>query len=299
MRFLAGGSCRDAIAEVRAAALDRLARCYGEALRRLWWARRGRRCVASAMILESAGRTGMLLYSPVSARGVEADALASLAERIAQEALRGGLCLVQALLLPDAAEDVAMLQSAGFGQLAELIYMRLDLTEALAAGDDPQLTWRHYQQFDPAELAEAITATYEGSLDCPALCGVRRASEAIAGHKATGIFRPQTWWIVAMDGSPAGCVLLNDSKTDDVCELVYLGVARSFRGRGLGRAMVRRAASEARARGRTAMTLAVDSQNVYARRLYEAEGFRVTDRRLAYAMLDRSERSERASEGLK
>jgi len=225
--------------------------------------------------------------------------LASLARRTGQDALRSGLSVVQALLLPDAAPDVAMLESAGYRRLAELIYMRLNLASAPAPRDDPELTWRDYQQFEPAELAEVITATYEGSLDCPALCGLRRASDAIAGHKATGIFRPQTWWIVEQNGRPAGCALLNDSKTDGVCELVYLGVVPSFRGRGLGRTMLRRAASEARASGRIAMTLAVDSHNIYARRLYDGEGFRVTGRRFAYAMFGGSVQAKCPRKGRK
>ncbi len=288
MRFLVGGNGRGADTNRRAQGLEDLTRRRAERAR-LWWARRRRQCLAAAMVLESPGRTGMLWYCPLAAPGVEPDALRALTKTIAHRALADGLALVQAIVETDAAADVAMLSEAGYEKLAELIYMRLDLPPAPAAGDEQALTWRSYEQFDEAELANVISATYEGSLDCPALSGLRPTTDVIAGHKVTGIFRPQSWWIVARDGSPVGCVLVNDSHRDATFEVVYIGVVPAFRRRGVARALLGRAAAEARSEARDALTLAVDARNHSACNLYESEGFRVTDRRLAYAMIARED----------
>jgi mycothiol synthase len=283
LRFLVGGDSRSAVSDARTRAFEELARSRAEHLR-LWWTRRGRRLLGVVLVLESPGRTGMLFYSPVSGAGVEREVLADLTRTITQEALAGGLSFVQALLAPDAEADIAMLERAGYEKLTELTYMKLDLTDAHVWRNDARLVWRSYEQFDLDELGELIDATYLGSMDCPMLHGVREVTDVIAGHKDTGIFTPQSWWIVEMKGSPVGCILVNDSRTVPASEIVYVGVVPSFRRQGIARVMLRRAAADARAEGRMALTLAVDTCNTYARKLYQGEGFHVTDRRLAYVI---------------
>ena len=285
MRFLVGGARRDSLTAGGARAFEQLLRERGEDRVRLWWALRRRRCVAAALVFDSPGRTGMLSYSPPSAPGVEPEALAALVGAISRDALDRGLSLVQATIDRDAGDDAAMLRSAGYEKLAELLHMRLALARAPAAADEPPLTWRRYEQFSEDELAGVIAATYEGSQDCPLLRGVRAMLDVIAGHKATGVFRPQSWWIVQQHGAAAGCVVVNDTAMEDAFEVVYLGVVPAFRGRGIGRAMLRRAAAAARAEGRSALTLAVDARNHYAVSLYEKAGFEVLQRRVTYVMM--------------
>ena len=53
-------------------------------------------------------------------------------------------------------------------------------------------------------------------------------------------------------------------------------VEAPFRGRGYGRAAMRRAEDEARARGMTSLGLNVHGHNVVARSLYESLGYDVT-----------------------
>ena len=62
---------------------------------------------------------------------------------------------------------------------------------------------------------------------------------------------------------------------EDVPEL-SIGVAASWRGRGLGRALLRAVAEQARARGISRISLSVERKN-YAQRLYLSEGFRIVD----------------------
>jgi len=288
MRFLAGGDSRDGYVVTQAKAFEELARSRGQAAVKLWWARRRRRCVAAAMIVENPGRTAMLYHSSAAAGGVDIEALTALVTVISKEALEKSVSLVQSILSCGAAEDIAMLASAGFEQLAELVYMELAPASAVAPQEVPGLTWKNHEQFTESQLGDVIAATYVGSLDCPAICGVRRMKDVIAGHKAGGVFRPDSWWIVELHGVPAGCILMNDSRSSSAGEIVYFGVVPSCRGKGLGAVMLRRAAAETNSRGRTKLTLAVDAANVYARKLYESEGFRCVERRLAYVMLAQS-----------
>jgi len=285
IQFLAGGDEDDVATEVRAHVISQMLQNRREENVRFWWATAGHRCVAAALILQSPGRIGMLFYPPLSAAGVLAEAVAALASEMAREALAGGLALVQSLLKVNAKEDVDMLTSAGYRKLATLLYMRHNLTEIFPPLDEKALTWRNYGETSEAELVKLIEATYEQSLDCPALSEVRDASDAVAGHKKTGLFTPECWWIVRCGSVAAGCILVNDCHIDQSAEVVYMGVKREFRRKGIGRALLRRAKFDASRRGKSAIRLAVDGNNIFARRLYESEGFRITNRRLAYAIL--------------
>jgi len=290
MRFLLAGSCGDAAAAAQGRNFEKYVSARGPYSPALWWARLGRQCQAVAMVVESAGRTGMLLHCPVAAPGVEAEALRSLVRIISHKALEGGLSLVQAIVRPDARDEAAILTSAGYSLLVELICMQRDLASLRREGRRDlefhgALTWRSYDRFDEEELARVIESTYEGSLDCPALAGVRRIEDVLAAHKASGVFTPQSWWIVDLDGIACGCILVNDVRASSKVEIVYVGVCPHARGRGLGRVMLDRAAREARRRGRSAMTLAVGNTNTYAIRAYEIAGFRRTGRRILYVML--------------
>ena len=75
MFFLAGGGRRSAAVETRADALMELARSRSDEQVLLRWAWRKRRCVAAAMILENAGRTGTLFHCPADGPDVDAGVL--------------------------------------------------------------------------------------------------------------------------------------------------------------------------------------------------------------------------------
>jgi mycothiol synthase len=284
MWFLVGGRRRDASVGVRAEAFERMAERSG-GTSALWWARRGRRCVAAALVVTSPGRTGMLFHSPASADGVDARSLAAVIRGISRDALGEGVAFVQSLVLPTRPADADALRSAGYEWLAELVYLRKSLAGCASAEDSARYTWRDHSAWRGEPLARVIEATYADSLDCPALCGLRDLADVVAGHKASGAFCPESWWLVEHDGRDVGCILVNDSGgAERTMDVVYMGVVGEFRGRGLGRAMLRHAARWAARRGRRFLTVAVDAGNVHATRIYEAEGFRETDRRTAYIL---------------
>jgi len=280
--FLAAGRRRDLQIALRAEAL-------GEMLTRsgfrghFWQARRGTDLVAAAMVIPSAGRVGMAFHSPAESPGVEAAALSAALRAAADAALADGLAFVQSLMDIRQHADGRAFVDAGFIRLAELAYMRRDLSGIVEPPNVPGLDWQSCQPMDPVELGRVILGTYERSLDCPALTGLRSTDDVIESHKASGAWRPDFWWIARLRGVSAGCVLVNDSAlSPGGMDLIYMGVMTAFRGLGLGRAMVCHACRQAQRDRREFMNVVVDAANPYASKIYQAEGFRVRHRRVAY-----------------
>ena len=104
-------------------------------------------------------------------------------------------------------------------------------------------------------------------------------------HYLTGWPRDTDLGVLAeADGRPVGAAWIRYlPATDpgygfvapDVPELT-IGVAAAWRGRGVGRALLRAVASQARARGIARISLSVERKN-YAHRLYLSEGYRIVD----------------------
>ena len=111
------------------------------------------------------------------------------------------------------------------------------------------------------------------------------ADPALA-HYVTGWMRLDDFGVMAVDGAdqPVGaawfrCLTAADPGYgyvgDDVPELT-VGVVEQWRGRGVGRALVRAALDAARDRGVRAVSLSVERAN-FAAQLYAAEGFRTVE----------------------
>ena len=286
LEFVSGGSRSDEIGLAKFHALRKLAASYPDSDVTCWRARRGRRTVAAVAVLAGAGRTAMAFVSAPQLPGVDADALAETVATAGRAALEEGVSLVQAILLPEDKPTARALQEGGFVKLAELIYLARKLDEPVEPHPaEARLEWIHGRQFTDEQLGEVISSTYEQSLDCPALSGVRRMEDILAGHRAVGAYRPEAWWIIRQGGVEAGCILVNDYPAAGSCEVVYMGVSSQMRGNGYGAAMLRKSARAARWRGLDTMTLAVDAANVPARKVYEREGFASRDRRITYALI--------------
>ncbi|MDP6637352.1 MAG: GNAT family N-acetyltransferase [Phycisphaerae bacterium] len=289
IKFLVAGTSNDRQTRAQEQVIQQMVSRSGSAAIRLWWSRSGRTTLAVALVVEGAGRISMLFFSPPDAPGVDCAQLVRLIGEISRDAVEGGMSLVQALIDPADSEQVAVLVDSGMMLLADLIYMSRNLLsrppEPKDARDD--LTWRNYKQFTEAQLGEVILQSYTDSLDCPALRGVREMPDIIAGHKCSGAFCPEAWWIVGCgdQATPAGCILVNDSIRGPSADIIYMGVAREFRRQGLAGAMLDRAIAQASERNRQAVSVAVDTRNDHAIRVYEQSGFSEIHRRLAYVVL--------------
>jgi len=257
------------------------------------------RIVAACACLEMPGRTATVLLPPLRDQPDLAELIVALLVALADQAARRGVRLLQAILeREDTALEASVLARAGFTFLAELLYMQGPTNAPIPPGrTGPPLSWTTYAPETHAVFAEIIQASYQGSLDCVGLGGLRDIEDIIAAHKATGQFDPRCWFVALLHGKPAGVLLLAGQPACAACEVVYMGVAPWARGRGVGSAMMRRALRVAHERGAACLTLAVDEANVPARRLYERFGLRETARRRAWirALGERADATARLS----
>ena len=134
-------------------------------------------------------------------------------------------------------------------------------------------------------FSHLLVASYKNSLDCPELTGLRTPDDVIASHQAAGEFNPLLWQIARISGQDAGCILLSRMLHAPMAELVYVGVRREWRRRGIGKLLLRRALEQTVRIGATEITTVVDARNEPARQLYARFGFSETARRDAYILV--------------
>ena len=194
--------------------------------------------------------------------------------------------MAQSLLCTDTGSDADRLRSAGFFRLSDLLYMVCSGV-AFPTSDPRKIAATSYEvePYDESEherLASIVERTYEQTLDCPDLDGVRDMDDVLAGYRATGEFDPARWFFVRCEGHDVGCLLLTDHPSAEQWELIYMGVVPEQRGRGLGLELARYAQWIAGKSGTQRLVLAVDAANDPAIAAYGTAGFSAWDRRSVF-----------------
>ena len=138
---------------------------------------------------------------------------------------------------------------------------------------------------DAGFLADMLVAAVNWSTEWRPKSPDRILSAPGTAHYLAGWPRDTDLGVLAeADGQPVGAAWLRFlPATDtgygfvaaDVPELT-IGVAAGWRGQGVGRALLRAIAGQARARGIARISLSVERKN-YAQRLYLSEGYRIVD----------------------
>ena len=235
-----------------------------------WVASAGGRLAWAVLPILSPGHTALLFTPAKRPDGID---LAPLLDLVCAELLSRQVQLAQALLDPDDADTRAFFAARQFREMAQLLYLQTMTPRQLAPLSPPDSFWWRTYSADTHPLFErAILETYQQSLDCPALNGLRSIDDVIAGHKASGEFNPRFWYVLSERDNPVGVLLLSHVPRTDMAELVYLGLAPAARRRGLADLLMRHALWAVREMGLTRLTLAVDSQNAPALRLYYRHG---------------------------
>lgn len=189
----------------------------------------------------------------------------------------------QALLEPEARRKRELLVGAGFRRLASLAYLERGVLYPWVDPPRPdEAEWLPYGPDTAARFAAVVQATYIGSRDCPELTGLRPVEDALAAHRASGVFDPARWELAQIGGAAVGCLLLAQLAHGPVVEVVYMGVVPGWRGRGVGDLLLRRALAQARGLRAERLTLVVDERNEPAQRLYRRFAFAPLGRREAY-----------------
>lgn len=195
-----------------------------------------------------------------------------------QSLLADGARLAQALLDVEDSAAAGALQAAGFTHAADLAYLAASEEVFPAGAPDEGLQFVAFDESQTDRLKQVIEQTYSGSLDCPALDGARSLHDVLQGYRATGAYDPAHWFFARHSGEDIGCLLLTQhpaagDAADWPCEVVYMGIVPSARGRGWGRLLVRQAQWHAKQLGRRRILLAVDAANQPAVRTYTECGF--------------------------
>ena len=235
------------------------------------------------LAVPSPGRTAMFFASHPRT-GREVNPVSRLIEHACGSVDEEEVQLAQALLEPGEQLERQAFIGAGFNELAILSYLERPLSRT---NPSPPPQWPSdtrvaaYRQDLRAALMDVLDASYEQTLDCPGLYGLRKTEDILTGHQATGQFDPALWTLMYVDDRPAGAMLLNAFPVHRTVELVYLGLAPFARGRGLGKQLLRHGLAQLKKRRERTLTLAVDDRNTPALALYDSEGLRPIVKRVA------------------
>jgi ribosomal protein S18 acetylase RimI-like enzyme len=236
----------------------------------LWVIAAGNKPVWAVLPILNPGHTALLFAPPRRPEGVD---VTVLIDELCEDLSRRDVYLAQALLDPPDASGRTLLGAMGFKEMAELLYLQVAIPRAIAPPElPPSFWWQTYSPRTHALFERAIVESYQQSLDCPLLNGLRDIGDVIAGHQSSGEFNPRFWFVLSERDMPRGVVLLNRVPRTDTAELVYFGLAPAARLRGLGDVMMRHALWGAREMNLSRLTLAVDSNNAPALRLYYRHG---------------------------
>ncbi len=152
-----------------------------------------------------------------------------------------GLKIAQALLRPQDEDDFQRFTAAGFRHMADLRYLVSLPQQWPSAEPVSGLTYEPSCDANLSRLKHVIEQTFEETLDCPGLSEIRNTTDLLTEYRAIGEFDPALWLIVRQEESDIGCLLLANHPEVSQWELVYVGIVRTARGRGLGLEIVRRA----------------------------------------------------------
>lgn len=239
------------------------------------------RLEAVALLVPQAGRTAMAFISPPVYQA-QVPAMAALLDEACRRAPIARATLAQALVPPHASMTSDVFRAARFVPLATLRYMEMTAPRRAAQPPVPAgVTLEPWRDELRGDFLRAMDESYIQTLDCPGLQGMRRTDDVLAGHMSAGSFDPRMWTLLRVEAAPAGVLMLNPIPGVSGVELVYLGLGFAWRGRGLGRFLLRHALWQCAQRSQRTVMLAVDEANAPAVRLYEQTGFRGDIRKLA------------------
>jgi ribosomal protein S18 acetylase RimI-like enzyme len=252
-------------------------------------ARRNGRLVGAAWAQVVAGRMAVVWGAQLVAGEPEATAQ-QLHAALDEYCQRHGVCFAQASLSTAAAQVETRLRASGYRHAAEIRYLActLDDLQFHDQQDDesqPARTALQFESFTAANhdrLAAIVERTYEQTLDCPDLNGVRETCDVLEGYRQSGVFASERWMIVRHAHRDVGCLLLADYPEQDQWELVYMGLVPEARGKRHGLQITHHAQQLARDAGRQRLVLAVDATNAPALAMYCDAGFTAWEERRVF-----------------
>jgi ribosomal protein S18 acetylase RimI-like enzyme len=239
----------------------------------IWISEIGGRLAWAVLPVVSPGRTVLYFGTARSLVGADLEPMEIGLEAVCRHHAQRDIQLAQALLDPADGATIDIYQRNGFQRMADLIYMQRSIRRASQPPPLPaEFGLVNYSPQTHAGFAAAVAASYQDSLDCPALNGLRDIEDTLAGHKSAGPFDPRDWFLLTRGESPVAVLLLSRTHIGDGMELVYLGLSPQVRGLGLGNYLMQVAESRVKHHKLDKLTLAVDAINAPAIKLYHRHG---------------------------
>lgn len=239
--------------------------------------------IAAVVTLKAPGRAAMVLATSAGADSRADRALPDLLKEAKHRAGADGVRILQVLLTAQEHRQDTVYVGAGFFHLAELIYLDMFIrSKDLPCTGARDLAWLTYEPQHRHLFTQAVAATYEGSLDCPDLHGLRSIEDIMASHESTGLHDPDLWFLAMQHHKPAGVMMVSRAIGASAGEVVYMGVLPGARGQGVGNALMAKAIEACARRDLAKLTLAVDAANDPALRIYRRFGMEEVTRRHAW-----------------
>ncbi len=232
--------------------------------------------IFSCFLMPHEGGSAFIFISSVADLNLDTIPLALEAvHRLKKSAAEKNLNFLQLMISPDDTHKIAFANRAGFKRAADIHYMYREVNSRIGIFRiPPYVSWQTYNTDNHNVFADIIEKSWQDSLDCPDVDGLRTVEDTIKSYKASGIFTSRCWSLLCVNNEPAGVCLLSPLPSQGSIELTYMGVVPGCRGKSLGRIMLNRALSLSAIDGYKLMTLAVDSNNFYAWNIYKAAGFK-------------------------
>jgi mycothiol synthase len=248
----------------------------------LFVARRGEHVCGAAWGQRQSGNIAVF-WPPQLAAGEDKHTVYPLAEAVVRDLDETAIDLTQTLLQSPDIETIRVMRHVGFRHEADLLYLTCEAARfPLAAPEPCEIEYEVYSATQRGRLTQLVERTYVDTLDCTALNGARDIEDVINGYQATGIFRPENWLFLRVDGRDVGVLLLADHSQSRQWELMYMGLVPEVRGRGWGRQIARYAQWLGRGACVERILVAVDATNAPAAAAYRSTGFEIWDRRAVY-----------------
>jgi len=184
-----------------------------------------------------------------------------------REIARLGAVFVHTAVEPGSVLE-ATLVKAGFS--AGSLMLDMSMPAPLAA-PPAEGRWISYDTSRRKLFARAVRGTLEGSRDAVEVPVCADDEAMMKAFEERGDWLGEDFALFEQDTAPAGVILL--VMAGDALEIVYLGVLPTYRGRGIGKALGRRALTRAVARGAHRLNVTVDSANAPALTIYRRMGF--------------------------
>jgi mycothiol synthase len=248
----------------------------------LYVALRGEQLCGSAWGQRQSGNIAVF-WPPQLVPGEDGETAVRLAAAVARVLDDTAIEITQTLLPAADAAAAPGLRAVGFSHLADLLYMSCEAERfPTQHPSSDELEYEDYNGAKRGRLIALVERSYEQTLDCVGLNGMRTVDDVLSGYQATGVYRPENWQFVRNAGQDVGLLLLADHPQARHWELMYMGLVPEVRGRGWGGKIAQHAKWLAQRANIERIVLAVDAANAPALRMYRTAGFEIWDRRTVY-----------------